>query len=216
MRGTHNGSPFLELVNLCGLGLLIPEVNSSRKLDHKSFIDRSQTEECTIESKYLDMCSLRPSQSAFLYNGTILWICLLIVTLILPSTNTSSWSLKPGMTFRVLMIRLSLLDINKSKTFLPQVGLVTSWTKPWSCASSQIRKVHASYYLDNYVRYCHQSVGVISQSFLSLWHLPHPGYKRHKHTRSSTHYVDLNPEDFTLSFYSRFSATYQVTWSSNK
>ena len=24
-----------------------------------------------IESKYLDMCSLRPSQSAFLYKGTI-------------------------------------------------------------------------------------------------------------------------------------------------
>ena len=78
MRGTRNGSPFLELVNLCGLNLLIPEVNSSRKLDHKSFIDRSQSEECTIESKHLDMCSLRPFQSAFLCND------------ILPSTNTSS------------------------------------------------------------------------------------------------------------------------------
>ena len=89
MRGTHNGRPLLELVNLCGLNLLIPEVNSSRKLDHKSFIDRSQSEECRVESKYLDMCSLRPSQSAFLYKGTILRICLLIVTLILPSTNTA-------------------------------------------------------------------------------------------------------------------------------
>ena len=138
MRGTHNGRPFLELVNLCGLNLLIPEVNSSQKLDHKSFIDRSQSEECTIESNHLDMCSLTPSQSAFLYKETILRICVLIVTLILPSTNTASWSLKPGMTW-VLMIRLSLLDINKSKTFLPCVGLVISWTKPWSCASSQIQ-----------------------------------------------------------------------------
>ena len=139
MRGTHYSILFLELVNLCGLNLLIPEVNSSRKLDHKSFIERSQSEECMIESKYLDMCSLRSSQSAFLYKGTILRICLLIVTLILPSTNIASWSLKPGMTW-VLMIRLSLLDINKSKTFLPGVGLVISWTKLWSCASSQIQE----------------------------------------------------------------------------
>ena len=62
---TCNSSPFLELANLCGLNLLIPEVNSSRKLDHRSFIERSQSGECTIESKYLDMCSLRPSQYAF-------------------------------------------------------------------------------------------------------------------------------------------------------
>ena len=68
---TCNSSPFLELVNLCGLNLLIPEVNFSWKLDHKSFIDRLQSEECMIESKYLDMCSLRPTQSAFLYKGTI-------------------------------------------------------------------------------------------------------------------------------------------------
>ena len=54
-------------VHVCGINRLIPEVNSSRKLDHKSFIDISQSEECTIESKYLDMCSLRSSQSAFLY-----------------------------------------------------------------------------------------------------------------------------------------------------
>ena len=70
-RDTY-GRQFLELVNLCGINRLIPEVNSSRKLDHKSFIDGSQSVECTTESTYLDMCSLRPSQCAFLYNGTIL------------------------------------------------------------------------------------------------------------------------------------------------
>ena len=40
-----------------GMNLLIPEVNSSRKLDHKSSIDRSQTVECMTESTYLH-CSL--------------------------------------------------------------------------------------------------------------------------------------------------------------
>ena len=97
MRGTY-GRPFLELVNLCGMNRWIPEVNSSRKLDPKSSIDRSQSVECTTESTYVDMCFLRPSQSAFLYKGTILRFCLLIVNLILPSTNTATWSPIPGMT----------------------------------------------------------------------------------------------------------------------
>ena len=35
------GRPFLELVNLCGMNRLIPEVNSSLKLNNKSSIDRS-------------------------------------------------------------------------------------------------------------------------------------------------------------------------------
>ena len=41
-EGDTYGRPFLELVNLCGMDRLTPEVNSSRKLDHKSSIDRSQ------------------------------------------------------------------------------------------------------------------------------------------------------------------------------
>ena len=64
-----------------------------------------------------------------------------------------------------------------------------------SCASSQIRGslqpvcLLLSCYPDNYVMrymYYHQSVGVISQSFLNLWHLLHSGYKRHKLTWSFT------------------------------
>ena len=40
------------------------------------------------------------------------------------------------------------------------------------------REVYVSCYPDNYVmRYCHQSVGVISLSSLNLWHLFHLGYK---------------------------------------
>jgi len=135
MRGTHNSSPFLEFVNLCGLNLLIPEVTSSQKLlDHKSFIDRSQSEECTIESKYLDMCSLRSSQSAFLYKGTIRTVnlfvhCYFDITLNKHSIMiTKTWD--DFLDDKTVMIRLSLLDINKSKTFLPRVGLVISWTKP--------------------------------------------------------------------------------------
>ena len=76
-----------------------------------------------------------------------------------------------------------------------------------NCASSQIQEVHVSCYplqIITYVmRYCHQPVGVISQSFINLWCLLHPGYKRHKHTRSYTPldvlYFDINPEDFTQS-----------------
>ena len=61
-----------------------------------------------------------------------------------------------------------------------------------------------SEFSDNYVmRFSHQSVGVISQSFLNLSHLLHSGYKRHKLTTSFTPlhvlYVDINQEDFTLS-----------------
>ena len=45
------------------------------------------------------------------------------------------------------------------------------------------REVHIIQYQDNYVmRYCHQSVGVISQSFLNLRRLLHSGYERYKHT----------------------------------
>ena len=64
-----------------------------------------------------------------------------------------------------------------------------------NCASSQIQGslqpvcLLLSCYLDNYVMrymYYHQSVGVISQSFLNLWHLLHSGYKRHKLTWSFT------------------------------
>ena len=64
-----------------------------------------------------------------------------------------------------------------------------------NCASSQIRGslqpvcLLLSCYPDNYVMrymYYHQSVGVISQSFLNLWHLLHSGYKRHKLTWSFT------------------------------
>ena len=40
-EGNTYGRPFLELVNLCGINRWIPEVNSSRKLDPKSSIDRS-------------------------------------------------------------------------------------------------------------------------------------------------------------------------------
>ena len=134
-EGDTYGRPLLELVNLCGMNCLIPEVNSSRKLDHKTFIDKSQSAECTTVTTYLDTCSLRPSESAFLYKGNILCFCLLIIALILSSTNTASWSLIPGMTW-VLMIRLSLVVINKSKTFLPCLGLVTSCTKPWSSRQS--------------------------------------------------------------------------------
>ena len=43
------------------------------------------------------------------------------------------------------------------------------------------REVHNTCYPDNYaMRYCHRSVGVISQSFLNLWCLLHSGYKRYK------------------------------------
>ena len=48
---------------------LIPEVNSSRKVDHKSFIDRSQSVECMTESKYFDVL-FKVSQSAIQYKGT--------------------------------------------------------------------------------------------------------------------------------------------------
>ena len=51
------GRPFLELVNLCGMNRFTSEVNSSRKLDHKSSTDRSQSLECMTESTYLDLCS---------------------------------------------------------------------------------------------------------------------------------------------------------------
>ena len=57
MRGDTYGRPFLELVNLCGMNRLIPEVNSTLKLNHKSSIDRSQSGECTTEATYLDMSS---------------------------------------------------------------------------------------------------------------------------------------------------------------
>ena len=76
--------PFLELINLCGMKRLIPEVDSSQKLDYNSFIDRSQSVECTTESTNLGMSSLMPPQSTFLYKGTILRFCVLIVALILP------------------------------------------------------------------------------------------------------------------------------------
>ena len=76
--------PFLELVNLCGMKRLIPEVDSSQKLDYNSFIDTSQSVECTTESTNLGMSSFRPPQSTFLYKGTILRFCVLIVALILP------------------------------------------------------------------------------------------------------------------------------------
>ena len=89
-EGDTYGRPFGELVNLCAINRWILEVNSSRKLDPKSPIDRSLSVECTTEFTYLDKCSLRPSQSAFLYKGTILRFCLLIVALILLLTNTAS------------------------------------------------------------------------------------------------------------------------------
>ena len=85
---------------------------------------------------------------------------------------------------------------------------MTHWKNLRNCAYSEIQ---ASSCLllsmaDNYMyamRYSHRSVGVISQSFLNLWHLLHSGYKRHKHTRPYTPlhvlYVDINPQDFTLS-----------------
>ena len=94
---------FLELVNLCGINRLIPEVNSSRKLDHKSFIDRSQVVDCTTEF-------FKASQSAFLYKGTILQFLFVECCFDIPSTNTALWSLihVPRMTW-VLMISLSLL-----------------------------------------------------------------------------------------------------------
>ena len=41
---------FLEITNLCGMNRLIPEVNSSQKVDHKSFINRSQSVEWMTES----------------------------------------------------------------------------------------------------------------------------------------------------------------------
>ena len=56
-EGDIYGRPFLELVNLCGMNCFTSEVNSSRKLDQKSSTDRSQSLECTTESRYLDMCS---------------------------------------------------------------------------------------------------------------------------------------------------------------
>ena len=69
--------------------------------------------------------------------------CLANVALILPSKNTASWSLIPGMTW-VLTIRLSLLVINKSTTFLPRVGLVIiSWTQPWSSRQSAYFRVNS-------------------------------------------------------------------------
>ena len=69
--------------------------------------------------------------------------CLVNVALILPSKNTASWSLIPGMTW-VLTIRLSLLVINKSTTFLPRVGLVIiSWTQPWSSRQSANFRVNS-------------------------------------------------------------------------
>ena len=42
-EGDIYGRPFLELVNLCGMNRFTSEVNSSRKLDHKSSTDRSQS-----------------------------------------------------------------------------------------------------------------------------------------------------------------------------
>ena len=132
---------FLELVNLCGINRLIPEVNSSRKLDHKSFIGRSQSVECTTESSYLDMCS-KSIPVCFSIQGNHPAFCLVNVALILPSKNTASWSLIPGMTW-VLTIRLSLLVINKSTTFLPRVGLVISWTQPWSSRQSANFRVNS-------------------------------------------------------------------------
>ena len=52
-------------MHTCSINHLIPEVNSSPKLDHKSFIDRSQVVECTTEF-------FKASHAAFLYKGTIL------------------------------------------------------------------------------------------------------------------------------------------------
>ena len=53
-EGNIYGRPFLELVNLCGMNRFTSEVNSSRKLDHKSSTDRSQSLEWTTESRYLE------------------------------------------------------------------------------------------------------------------------------------------------------------------
>ena len=120
--------------------------------------------------------------------------CLVIVALILPSTNTASWSLIPGMTW-VLIIRLSLLVINKSTTFLPRVGLVISWTQQWLSRQSVNFRVNSgkrhvrnrqlcfqsnpgrfmspAYEMRsrNVMRSRHQTVGVISQSFSSSFGL---------------------------------------------
>ena len=70
-EGDTYGRPFLELVNLCGTNRLIPEVNSTQKLDNRSSIDRSQSVECTTESTYLDMCSRVYQGGSFVYKLTI-------------------------------------------------------------------------------------------------------------------------------------------------
>ena len=116
--------PFLELVNLCGMKRLIPEVDSSQKLDYNSFIDRSQSVECTTVYKFRHVFfkatpvyfSKQGNHSAFLCVD-----CCFDITI----KNTASWSLIAGMT-RVLIRRLSFLVTNKSKSFLPHVGLVRS------------------------------------------------------------------------------------------
>ena len=106
--------------------------------------------------------------------------------------------------------------------FSSQLREMTHW-KQATVLPVKSREVHVSCFPDNYVmRYCHQSVGVISQSFLNLQRLL---YKRHILTRSYTplhvQYVDINREDFTLSLYSTFPgkeviATKHLGWQQSK
>ena len=112
------------------------------------------------ESTNFNMCSVRPSQSASLYKGTILHFCLLIAALILPSTNTASWSLiHVPWTTSVLMIRLLSLIINKSKTSLPHVGLVISCTTPWLRQCENFRVNSGKWHVGNMQLYFQSNTG---------------------------------------------------------